>query len=134
MTGLFNSLSLPSLVFPQRWKGAFMGLIAGGVGAVLLQSLPIAGLVRGIPSFCLVGPPPLTSDLGQRASGGHRNKGKFQEERGQEKARKKMEEMGSTECLPGPGTTLNTEQAPPCSTPMGTFINVPVYKDRKWGS
>lgn len=55
MTGLLlNSLSLPSLVFPQRWKGAFMGLVAGGVGAVLLQSLPIAGLVRGTPPFCLV--------------------------------------------------------------------------------
>lgn len=42
--------------------------------------------------------------------------------------------MGFTECLLGPGTVLNTVQAPPCSPPPGPSVNIPVYKERKCGS
>lgn len=69
-----------------------------GEEAMLLLLLVIAGFVRG-PSrvhhpFARSRPPPLTSDQGQRGSGGQRNKDRFREERGQEKARKRIEEMG----------------------------------------
>lgn len=69
-----------------------------GVDATLLLLLLIAGFLRGPrgvhhPS-ALPGPPQVTSDTARRGSGGQRKKDRLQEERGQEKARKRTEEMG----------------------------------------